>query len=298
MNSVKKLCILAVLLTFMLNSPKTAFANPETVVKVEPYQNVAGLGQQFTISIAILEAQNLFALEVKLYWNQSILQLTNTTVMLGVESYPNGVLHGEVYQNETVRSGEYMLWGTSSGQQTPSFNGSGTAVKLTFNVTEIGSCELTLQTKLYDKPPPGEAAEPIQHSTQSGYFSLIYLFCTPTQVMVGENINISGYVTFTSEKLSVLIQYGNETGWYPLGNTTTDSNGNYKYLWTTQKEGNYQIKATTTLSGTIVESAIQNVSVKPKGEIWPFTYLIITIIIIVTIILLIFYIRKAKAKSR
>jgi len=244
--------------------------------------------------------KNLFAIEVKLYWNQSILQPTNTSVLLGVESHPGGVLHGQVYQNETIEGGKYILYGTSIGKETPPFNGSGTVAKLTFNVTGLGSCQLTLQTKLYDKPSEGKASQPIEHIIENGYYSPIYLSCTPIEAYVGENITISGYVAIKNEKCTVLIKYGNATGWYPMANITTDNNGNYMYQWKAEKEGNYQIKAEATISGVILESAIQKVSIKPKSGVWQFTYIaiVITIIIIVAAIILAFYAKRRKAESR
>ncbi|MGB9740259.1 MAG: cohesin domain-containing protein [Candidatus Bathyarchaeia archaeon] len=160
------------LLTFAIAQAKVSIATQEATVKVYPYQNVAAPGQQFTISIVVENVTNLFAIEVKLYWNQSILQLTNTSVMLGVESHPGGVLHGQVYQNETIESGKYILYGTSIGKETPSFNGSGTVAELIFNATRLGNCQLTLQTELYDKPGEGEASQPIQHITENGYVSI------------------------------------------------------------------------------------------------------------------------------
>ena len=160
------------LLTFAIAQAIMSIAAREAKVKVYPYQIVATPGQQFTISIMVENVTNLFALEVKLYWNQSILRLTNTSVMLGVESHPSGVLHGHVYQNEIIESGKYVLYGTSIGKETPSFNGSGTVAELTFNATRLGNCQLTLQTKLYDKPGEGEASQPIQHITENGYVSI------------------------------------------------------------------------------------------------------------------------------
>jgi len=63
-----------------------------------------------------------------------------------------------------------MLYATSMYRDTTSFNGSGTIVRITFNVTKIGSCNLNLNAKLYNKPPVGEVASLIPHSTQSGVF--------------------------------------------------------------------------------------------------------------------------------
>ena len=286
------------LLTFAIAQAKMSTAVQEATVKVYPYQNVAAPGQQFTTSIVVENVTNLFAIEVKLYWNKSILQLTNTSLMLGVESHPGGVLYGQVYQNETIESGKYILYGTSIGKETPPFNGSGTVAKLTFNVTRLGNCQLTLQTKLYDKPGEGEASQPIQHITGNGYYSPIYLSCTPIEATVGENITISGYIAIKNEKCIVLIKYGNATGWYPMANITTDNNGNYMYQWKAEKEGNYQIKAEAIFSGVILESAVQKVSIKPKSEVWQFTHIAMLIIIIVAAIILAFYAKRRKAESR
>jgi hypothetical protein len=301
MNKAKKLYLATILLlTFIITQAKISIATQETIVKVYPYQNVAAPGQQFTTSIVVENVQNLFAVEVKLYWNQSILQLINKSVMLGVESNPGGVLHGQVYWNETIEKGKYVLWGTSVGKETPSFNGSGTLVKLTFNVTGIGNCQLTLQTKLYDKPAAGSASQPIQHSIENGYYSPLYLSCTPNQAAVGDKINISGYIALTNQKPTILIKYGNATGWYQLASTTADNNGNYKYIWTAEKEGDYQIKAVAQISGVTVESAVQKLSVYPKSETWQSTYIaiIIAIIVAITAIILAFYTKKRKAKGK
>jgi len=167
--SEKPLLPIAILLALMILMPLGG-ANPETVVKVEPYQSTAEVGQTFTVNISITDAQNLFGLEVTLDWDPSILQLVNTDVQLGVESYPSGVLHEPIYKNKTEGEGKFMLYATSMYRDTTSFNGSGTIVRITFNVTKIGSCNLNLNAKLYNKPPIGEVASSIPHSTQSGVF--------------------------------------------------------------------------------------------------------------------------------
>ncbi|MDH5788889.1 MAG: hypothetical protein OEZ40_11420, partial [Candidatus Bathyarchaeota archaeon] len=63
MNNTKKLWILVLILTLATTSQVRTNATSQTVVKVEPYQNVAGIGQQFNVSITIADVQNLFAVE-------------------------------------------------------------------------------------------------------------------------------------------------------------------------------------------------------------------------------------------
>jgi hypothetical protein len=167
--SGKPLLPFTILLALVILMPLVE-ANPQTVVKVDPYQSTAEVGQTFTVNITITDVQNLFGLEVTLEWDPSILQLVNTDVQLGVESHPSGVLYEPIYKNKTEGQGKFMLYATSMYRDTSSFNGSGTIVKITFNVTKIGSCNLHLNAKLYNKPPIGEVAASIPHSTQSGVF--------------------------------------------------------------------------------------------------------------------------------
>lgn len=297
MNRIKKIYMLIITLLIITAFPSRVNANPQTVVKVEPYQNVFGLGQQFATNITITDAQNLFGLEVRLYWNSSILQLLKTGVMLGL--HPNGVLYGNILKSETNSSGEYLLYGTSIGSQTPSFNGSGTIVTVTFNVTSIGSCELTLQTKLYDKALPGSAANPIEHSSQNGYYTPIYISTSPSDIFMGESSKISGYIIPKEEKINVTIQYRRqgEVNWLTLGNAMTDKQGNYTLEWKPQEDGTYQIKAFATVQNAKIESAIANISVTSKSNFWFYIYLIIAIVAI-AIVILILYTRFRKTKAR
>lgn len=112
--------------------------------------------------------QNLYALDVTLNWNTSALQFLNADPRLGVESYPDGVLHGNIYVVENNASqdlGEYDLVATSQGQ-VPWFNGAGNIATITFQVTGVGQSELSLTTELSDGNPSG--ANFIAHSDVNG----------------------------------------------------------------------------------------------------------------------------------
>jgi len=299
MSRIKKMFLFTFALGILIALTSGTNAAPQTIVKVEPYQNVAGLDQQFTVNITITEVQNLFGLEVKVYWNTSILQLLDTDAMLGVESHPNGVLYGNVFADETNKSGEYRIYGASIGQQTPSFNGSGTIVRLSFNVTSTGSCELAVQATLYSKPPVGEPATQIDHSTQNGYYSPIYIHVSAPDVVVGESVNVSGYVIPPEGGVNVTILYRrlNEFNWLVLGNTRTGNQGNYTIEWKPREEGTYQIRAIAAIQNYQEESAISNVSVKPKSEFWWYIYLVIAIVSAIVIVILVLGARKLKARK-
>jgi len=149
----------------------SANASPATVVKVEPNSSTAPVGETFTINITLTDVQNLFGLEVTLYWNASILQMVSADVRLGVESHLDGVLHEPIFNQTTQEEGKYQIVATSTGHDTPSFSGSGNIVEITFKVIEAGSSQLNLETKLASKPPLGEGSSPIVHTTTDGFFS-------------------------------------------------------------------------------------------------------------------------------
>lgn len=266
MNSSKIASLFLVLtLTFMLYSIKGTNAAVQTITKVDPYQTVAQRGQQFTVNITVVNVQNLFGLDVKLFWNQSILTLLNIDNMLGVQSNPGGVLYSPLSSSNTTKPGEYSLIGYSIGQSTPSFNGTGVMVRLTFNVTGVGSSELALQTTLTDKPPIGGVSQPISHLTQSGYYSpsyKVHVAVSPSQLDFGGSVNVTGYVV-SNFGVNVTVQYQlqNETAWRNIGNATTNSHGNYTLMWNPSNIGLYKVKAVTTIQNIIVESTVVNVSV-------------------------------------
>jgi hypothetical protein len=223
--------------------------------------------------------------------------------MLGVESHPNGVLHGNssstLYEEENIASNKYVLIGTSIGQQTPSFSGSGTLVELSFNVTGIGSCDLNVQATLYNKAPVGESATQIDHSTESGFFSSVYTYVSPSDVVAGQNVTIGGYVVPDLENVNVTIQYRqlNELDWLTLGSTATDNQGNYTYQWKPQQTGTYQIQCAAIFQNVQEESAIVSISVRSGTDFWPYVYTVLGAVLIV-IILSAIYILKTRGRQR
>jgi hypothetical protein len=146
-------------------------SDTSVAVTVTPAQNSVQVGDQLTVNVTVSNVENLYGLDVTVNWNSSMLQLTDAAPQLGVESRPSGVLHETndspiivAVDDSTSQVGEYHLVATSQADAA-SFNGSGTIVTLTFNVTQIGHSSLTVQSSLADHPQPTEAtSELIDHS--------------------------------------------------------------------------------------------------------------------------------------
>lgn len=288
----------ALLWTMLLLTPfmiqlATIKATPETIMKVEPRVNTAEVGESFTVNITLFKVQNLFGVEVGLRWDAAILQMVNTDVRLG---HPDGVLHKPIWKNETKREGQYTLYGTSMYRQTPSFNGSGNVVRITFNVTKIGGCRLNLESELRDKPPREDVASPIMHTTVDGFFGHIHINVSPSKVTGGENVTISGFITPGEANVEVAVErrQEGETGWYTISTVTTNNQGEYSYIWKPQEAGKYEVRATAVIEGKEESSSSFYITVKAtQPPVWPYITLGIAAVIIVTIAATVFYRKRS-----
>jgi hypothetical protein len=148
-----------------------AYATATTVIYVDPslVSGVAPNGQ-FTVSVKIANVTNLYAFDIILSWNPSILKHVSHQVRIPVATYPDGVLH-EPYLpvRDTVNdtSGTYNA-AFSSMAPAPSFNGSGTVFTITFKVLAYGQSALAFTSvKLanHEVPPT-----PIPFETHNGNF--------------------------------------------------------------------------------------------------------------------------------
>ena len=148
-------------------------ATPETVVKVDPYTSFANVGETFTINITVVDVQNLYSIEVTLYWNSTLLKLMNIDIRLG---QTDGVLYNPIYIAEnSTQEGKYVL-AAMSYSGAPSFYGNGNIVRITFNATNCGDSTLDLETQLWDYPPPDRDPReslPIDHTAIDGSFNII-----------------------------------------------------------------------------------------------------------------------------
>jgi len=212
-----------------------------TMVEVQPYATSALVGDTFTINITVLDVQNLYGLQVTLYWSPSVLSLINSNVRLGVQNNSDGALYNplDIIQNVTnQQEGEYLLAAVSI-PPAHSFNGSGNVVRLTFNVTGAHDSPLNLQTELYDYPPPDRwprTSEPIPHTDLSGFYdvtppTITTVLIEPSEnVMPGQQVGISCNVTDTSsgvKNVTLFYSVNDSQTWETLDMTYNSSTSLY-----------------------------------------------------------------------
>jgi len=281
-------------------------ATPQTVVKVDPPIIFAHLSERFSVNITVSNVQNLYGVEIDLYWTPSILEMVNADIRLGVEHHPDGVLYEPVIilQNQTFQQqGKYVLAGLSASEppSPPSFNGSGNIVTITFNVTGVGRCELSLETKLASNiiPAGSTTVAPIAHTTLGGFFGPIQIIAAPNSVTVDENVNISGFIYLAQANIPVTILYrGTENAeWQQLKIVNTTEQGSYTYVWNPKKSGTYYMKTTATILGHIEESPIVLINVKEREQ-FNWLYIIIGLALIILIIPTVFILYRKRTRKR
>jgi len=277
------------LLLLIVTRIATVRAAPRTTIRVEPYASTAQVGESFTINITLTDAQNLYGVEVALHWNTSILRITNVDVRLGNESHPDGILHEPIFiaKNETVQNeGRYLLAATSMAPA-DSFNGSGNIVKITFDVTNVGSCKLDLETELRGKPPPGDVAPLIEHTTVDGFFGRqIEISAFPMTVTIGEEVDVSGSIIPPQPNVDVTIFHRSETeaNWRILATVRTDAQGSYQHRWRPDVGGKHEIRAIAVIEDTEETSAAIYVTVETPEQPTRVNTIIIVIAVIVVVI--------------
>lgn len=172
------------LIALLLTQVAFVQAASNTTVDVVPSRNTLPLGETFSVNITISNVQNLFAVDVALSWNVSVLQVLNVDLRLGIESHPDGILHEnlpdypiEIIENSlSSETGEYHIAATSVGPVS-SFSGSGNVAIISFNVTNLGQAGFGLESELADKPVSGEANF-IGHTQSIGNVSIIPEFAS------------------------------------------------------------------------------------------------------------------------
>ncbi len=150
--------ILLIIAAFMIIvAPlQLAKAQDTTTISVSPQTTTASVGQTVSVKIDVTDVQGLYALDLNLDYNSSVLQLTSAQPDLGTNSIASGgVLYGNplttninnlqsggLYYNSTISSGSYELIATSAASE--GFSGSGTIVTLKFTVTNTGQSNITI----------------------------------------------------------------------------------------------------------------------------------------------------------
>jgi hypothetical protein len=169
--------ILVILVSVVLVSCFILSASAQsTVVAAKTSTSQPHVGDTITVVLSISNVQNLFGLDALMAWDSAVLEMTASSLNLGVELHSNGVLHGtqintnpdnlksgDIYASEVITSASYHLVAASVGASTSSFSGSGTIVTLTFKVVSVGDSDFQLTSDLADKPASGSVSNNINH---------------------------------------------------------------------------------------------------------------------------------------
>jgi len=206
--------VFALIVLFPIQTASVQAANGTTISAI-PSSSTPALGETFTVNVTISNVQNLYALDVMLRWNASVLQVLNVDLRLGVESHLDGVLHEispnaeiEVIEDNVSKEiGEYHVVATSVNPA-PSFSGSGNIAIITFNVTSLGHSGFEFEeTELADYPTSGENANLIEHITVAGSVNVIPEF--PSLIAVALFLALAtAAVVFSKKRLKPTIQIG------------------------------------------------------------------------------------------
>jgi parallel beta-helix repeat protein len=129
-----------------------------TIVEVNPTSVHTRVGSSFEAKLQIENVSNLYGLDVNLTWNPDLLSLDTVNASIGVETYPEGVLHEQVLTINFTSASNYELVAFSLNPA-PSFNGSGTIAELGFSALEVGVSDLLLDSMLANFNQSGPSQE-------------------------------------------------------------------------------------------------------------------------------------------
>ncbi len=266
-------------------------AGSSPVIKVEPALSFARLGQNFTARIKINDAKNVSGIQAELHWNATILKLVKVNVRLGVENHTEGALYNAMVASNETHPNWYNIAGLSV-PTTPSFDGNGDIVILTFNVIDIGSSGLLLENTILGDPVANEIA----HNKEDGFYYPVQITATPATVNANEQITIAGNLVLSQANIPVSILYkkSEENTWNTLSTVNTTVQGSYSFAWTPDTGGKYDLKSTAILAGNTQTSAIITATVNSGETPWLYIGIAVIVAIIVIVMGLLVYWKRIK----
>ncbi len=157
-----------IIVTMNMHHRLEAYFEGATIVFVDPEHNSFAVGETFTITVIVANVEGLYGIDLRFSWDTSILEYVSHTAKIPVEDFVDGILYEPGFftkDDEDVVAGTYWV-AYACMDPAPTFNGTGIAFEITFNVLGIGSCPLDITaSSLSDK-----LGDPIEHTVHVGYF--------------------------------------------------------------------------------------------------------------------------------
>jgi len=197
MRSISIVIVFTVLLSLCAHSTVSA-PSPlaSTVLRLDPATVELGpancVNETFTLIARINDVEDLAGFELCIGWNTTYIDYIEHIVKVPVETFPDGLLHGDILCVQDEVNASEGWYGLAIGSLTgPSFYGSGIAFEITYNVTSqpvspeaevIFSVEFTLHTI-------ASSNVPIPHYTENCSVT-IHPYWNPADVNDDLNVDI------------------------------------------------------------------------------------------------------------
>ena len=257
--------IIAFLFTGLVSASGTKlFLDPPNIV-----DGASTAGSNLTLTLAVTDVVDLFAYEIKIYYNNTVLSATQATRPVGnlLEPRTNQgnqfVPKWEIKNDFNVTHGRIWLSLTLLSPETAR-SGSGPLARIAFQILSIGDTAITLEeTKLADK-----SANAITHEIQNSYFNnnappappppihdvaVLDIIPASSQTYIGDILEVTVPVWNkgnTNESFSVILYCNNS---FVAIEQTKDLSAGAEHVlifhWNTSgiAEGNYTLKALAVL---------------------------------------------------
>jgi PKD repeat protein len=257
---------LFVLTASVMIVPKLSMAVDIAMVYVHPTPIEAEPGEEFSVDVRIRYAIDVFAWEVKLVWNASVLNYINATeggFLKGAEVKPTYWVNPVVNQNESAEYNSVLMACTRQGAGITGAAGSGTLTTIWFEVQNKGETTLDLQgqgseeTKLRDSVP-----NPVPHNDVNGLFSNVAGFpradfsFTPAKANIGETITFDASASYDVEDGSIVAYT------WDFGDTSTFSAAGPLAYHNYTEGGTYDATLTVTDNDSWNKSVTKSVKVR------------------------------------
>jgi len=234
------------------------------------------VGFRFNLTVWVYNVQNLFAYQVNLKINDTILNITRAWTPTWDPSWvfygkPNMPVGPAYYDNDNDGVIERVLVGsTLLGAE--SFTGTGLLAIIELKIIyapPTGTITDTLNINNQDTILLNPQVQPIPTTKTDGNYQYVVRGITikaePEKAVLGQHVNITGRIVAETPMIgvNVTIQYrliGQE--WQNLTKVQTDSNSQYNYTWITNLPGVFQLRSLYEIDGELMESAIITVTVK------------------------------------
>ena len=157
---------------------------------VAPSLTTVGVGQNFSIDIAVAGVANLYGWEIRLGWNATLLDEADTVEGPFLKSHGGTFFTYSVNQTEGRVVADCSLLGFA-----PGVNGSGTLATLTFRVKSSGECTLDLfNTSLinaFEQPITDQEVDGYWRSAPPHNIAVTYVAFSPAITLPGSIVNVN-----------------------------------------------------------------------------------------------------------